>query len=459
MPLTTMNILRASEAFFFRRIPSTGFSLMRVAWAFVTGSFLLMQWKDTTDYYSDIGLLPHRYINVFVRSNYHFTVLDWVTEPNAVFSLYLILLLALFCMMIGLWPRVTTIVSVLLLFSFHERNPTVLGGGDTLLRSIGFLLMLSPGIHGFSISRLPGQWRAWRNNGSLLPSPTMPIWPWRLLLWQMIVLYATSLWYKLLGTMWLDGTAVEAAFHHPVFVRWPDAVVYLLPFTGITDLIELAWQGSWLLLLIPRVLTRSVLGRFARIPLKRVLIIGGLFFHGGIFLIMDAGVFSLAVFTAYIGLLREEDFVWLKQVAGSRAGGLRVDQTRNSQLGNSITVLYDGNCGLCLRSVFWLRLLDHLKSLRFVDFRDTELRTKVAPHLKLEDLDRAMHILVPDQNAKLEARSYRGFDAFRHMAWGLPALWIAAPFLYIPPIPFVGRKIYGQIALRRKTCTHEKCTI
>src|SRR6185295_19314943 len=104
------------------------------------------------------------------------------------------------------------------LFSFHEFDPMILGGGDTLLRNIGFILLIAPS------------------------SPTMSAWPYRLLLWQMIALYTTSFWYKLLGHMWMDGTAVLAALHHPVFSRFPPAIVnMLMPVLPLIDYTSLIW--------------------------------------------------------------------------------------------------------------------------------------------------------------------------------------------------------------------------
>jgi hypothetical protein len=440
------------DGFFFARIASRGFSVMRIAWAFITGAFLLMNWHDVWYYYSEAGMYPHAIEDLYVRHAYRFTILDWVDQPSAVFCLYLILLVTLLCMMIGYRTRLMTIVSVLLLFSFHERNPMILGGGDTLLRNIGFLLMIAQGIDGFSITRLQKQLKFWKRRHELLRSVTMPIWPWRLLLWQMIVLYATSLWYKLLGTMWLNGTAVEATFHHPVYARFSPAITnWLMPTMGLADYLALFWQFSWLLLLIPQ--------RFLGFPLRRLLIFGGILFHGGILLLMDAGVFSLAIFVAYLGLLRDEDIAWLKKIL----------QSPFSNLHSPIIVLYDGHCGLCLRSIFALELMDWFKVLKPVDFRNLTLRKEYAPDLSIRDLDRAMHILYPKKleapfgkaqgrlHSKLEALT--GFDAFRYIAGRLPLLWILEPFLYLPGATSIGRHVYGKIAMKRKKCDHKSCRI
>ncbi len=440
-----MSFLHAIDGLFFRRISASGFGLMRISWAFFTGAFLLMQWKDVTFFYADSGLVSPEMMDRYARASYHFTILDWVHQPLAVFCLYLILLIALFCMMIGLKTRVMTIASVLLLFSFHERNGFILGGGDTLLRDIGFILMIAPNISAFSLDRLELQWILWRDTRAFLPTSTISVWPQRMLLWQMIVLYATSVWYKLLGDMWMNGTAVEATLHHPIYARWTTGFVNtMMPVVAGVDYLTLIWQGAWLLLLIPKWFTDMLPPQLPRIPLRRILLLGGLFFHGGILLLMDAGVFTFAVWTAYLGLVRDEDVAWIKKI---------FSRSPRSQVLGPIIVLYDGRCGLCTRSMFALQTFDWLKRLSPVDFRDAHARTTVAPDLTEKTLDKAMHI-------KLSNGTYlMGFDACRRITWHLPALWLTAPFLYIPGIPHIGRHIYAKIAANRIKCDHEHCAL
>ncbi len=299
-----MSLFRSIEAFFFKQQSARGFGLMRAAWAAVVLFFLLLQWNDITVFFSNAGFFPTDVANTVLRGGYRFTIFSWITAPENVFSIYIFLLGTLTCMLLGIFPRASTIISVLLLTSFHERNSMVLGGGDTLLRNIGFILMIAPNISLFSIQQTRTHTR------------TQSIWPYRLLLWQMIVLYGTSFWYKLLGTLWLHGTAVDTALHHPMFARWPVWVMSLLtPVTPLIDWASLLWEGLWVLLLVPRWFTDLLPPQLPRIPLKRILLLGGIVFHGAIFTLMDAGSFSLAIMAAYCGLLQEEDFWWLHKVS------------------------------------------------------------------------------------------------------------------------------------------------
>lgn len=430
--------LASIDAFFFARRGAWPFGLMRVAWASVALTYLLFQWKDVAAYYSDDGFLPRGLMGLVSREEWIASILTLDGGAGFAFALYLLLLLSLACSALGIAPRISTVASYVLLASFHERDAMTLGGGDTVLRNVGFILMLAPGIESLSFKRLRLQYAAWRSSRAILPPATMPAWPYRLLLWQMIVLYGTSLWWKLLGDMWADGTAVSAALHHKVFLNWPYGVVNLLmPFAPFITWATLAWEAAWLLLLVPRTTVA-----------KRVVLAGGVLFHGSIAFFMNVGSFPYALFAGYLGLLDDRDRAWLRRIVDRRQS-------------HPIAVLYDGSCRLCRRSAFVLALLDAFSHLRLVDFRDAAAKKKTAPHLDESQLDLAMHILLPDLPGEASAKSggsvRTGFEAFRFLTWRLPALWPLMPLLYVPGVSHLGRVLYAWIAQNRRKCTHDRC--
>lgn len=432
-------ILRSVEGFFFARRAAWPFGLMRIAWAGVALAYFLMQWFDVAQYYSDEGFLPRDLVWLVTREDWIFTILSYNGEPWFARTVYCALLAALACSMLGVAPRTSTILSYFLMASFHERDAMTLGGGDTVLRNVGFILMLAPGIRALSLSRAWKQRAQWKGTRALLPPVTMPAWPYRLLLWQLIVIYATSTWWKLLGDMWVDGTAVGAALHHSIFLNWSYSVTnHVMPFAAFLTWSTLLWEGSWVLLLVPRAAMRWLPGRLRDVPMKRLIVAGGFLFHGSIAFFMDVGSFSYAIMASYLGLLDDRDRAWLASLVDKR-------QT------HPIMVLYDGSCRLCRRSALVLALLDAFKHLKLVDFRDAKAKNAVAPHLHESQLDLAMHILLPDGSVRT------GFDAFRFMSWHLPALWPAAPLLYAPGVSHVGRRIYAWVAQNRQKCTHDRC--
>lgn len=438
---------KRTEDFFFRPISASGFGLMRIGWALTVLIYGLGQFADVARYYGAEGLLPANLEHIVTRSVYRFTLLHVITDPQAVVFLYALMLAACVSMILGIYPRLMTIVAVLLLFSFHERNPLSLGGGDTVLRNVGFLLMLAPCGKAFSRKRWRAQWERFRAKLPPLPPAKMPAWPMRLMLWQLMIIYVTTAWDKVLGTMWLQGTAVDSILLHTHFVRWPQTWMMTLGaaspvFTYATLIFELAW----LMLLFPNSVLKYL--RLTSGAVKRGLLVGGVLFHGGIFILMDVGSFSAAMMAAYLGVLTEEDFKAMRNFWNSLWF-----RTHHSKLKtqNSIAVLYDGHCGLCQRSVFTLLMLDHLHRLKLVDFHDAELKKQYAADIALKDLDKAMHIRFPHK------KTFKGFYAVRVLTWHLPVFWIIAPMMYLPGVSFIGNKIYRRVARNRKKCAHESC--
>ena len=55
--------------------------------------------------------------------------------------------------------------------------------------------------------------------------------------------------------------------------------------------------------------------------------------------------------------------------------------------------------------------------------------------------------------ALASGRVHAGFDAYRALAWRLPLGWPLLPTLYLPPVPWVGRRLYGRIAATRHRAT------
>jgi predicted DCC family thiol-disulfide oxidoreductase YuxK len=107
-------------------------------------------------------------------------------------------------------------------------------------------------------------------------------------------------------------------------------------------------------------------------------------------------------------------------------------------------VLYDGMCPLCLRSVPFLVKLDWLNRLHTQDCRDTPHLPRCEVPLEPKRLLEEMHVVTPDRK-----HAYAGFAAFRWMAWRLPAVCWLAPLLYLPGVPWLGRKVYLWVAKNR----------
>jgi len=112
--------------------------------------------------------------------------------------------------------------------------------------------------------------------------------------------------------------------------------------------------------------------------------------------------------------------------------------------GSRAVLLYDGQCPLCQRSVRILQKLDWWRRVEYRDARRAEHLPPTDPLLEPARLLEEMH-LVPAAGRPI----YHGFGAFRWLAWRLPVLWLLAPLLYLPGVPWLGQRLYLWVARNR----------
>ena len=117
--------------------------------------------------------------------------------------------------------------------------------------------------------------------------------------------------------------------------------------------------------------------------------------------------------------------------------------TTTNNIGKGV-VLFDGMCPLCRKSVAILKRLDWLRRLSYHDARDFEHLPESAVPLEQERMLQEMHLVTPDRK-----KVYAGFHAFRWIAGRLPLLWAIWPLLFLPGVPWLGRRVYRWVAKNR----------
>lgn len=116
----------------------------------------------------------------------------------------------------------------------------------------------------------------------------------------------------------------------------------------------------------------------------------------------------------------------------------------NRLFAEPIRVLYDGNCGLCRRTMGVLGVFDWFQQLRPVNALDrSRVESEGLGYLDDADLMQDMHAA---WRAGDDWRDARGYAAYQAIAWRVPLLWPVAPLLYLPPVAAVGRGVYRRVA-------------
>jgi len=118
------------------------------------------------------------------------------------------------------------------------------------------------------------------------------------------------------------------------------------------------------------------------------------------------------------------------------------------------TVLFDGGCPLCRRTVRALRAIDWFGRLHFVDGTDAVARARIAPGLTEAEI--LVEMFVVDSRGQ----RHGGYDGYLRLARAVPLLW---PFALLGPAPglrVAGDRLYRLVAanrIRRGRCTDEVC--
>jgi uncharacterized membrane protein YphA (DoxX/SURF4 family) len=120
-----------------------------------------------------------------------------------------------------------------------------------------------------------------------------PIWPLRLLRAQVGLIYATSGFFKLLGSAWRDGSAVYYTTAQNIFGR----IFHVYPFP--TDFNWVLTALTYATLLWELGFPFLLLNRFTR----RVALITGVGMHLGIWATMEVGPFTWMILATYVAFL------------------------------------------------------------------------------------------------------------------------------------------------------------
>jgi hypothetical protein len=223
-------------------------------------------------------------------SNLRINIFKWLTptETSAWFVLVTYTITSLL-LMIGFKTRISGIITFILLVSLQNRNYTILNSGDTLMRCMLFVLMLSPSGVKYSVD-------SWLRTKKGLPKiESISYATVRLLQLQFALVYLATTLFKLKGYDWVDGTAVYYTSRLTNFQRFAIPLLFDIPsltkfFTWTALAIEFAmgvliWVKEW----------------------RKWVLLSGIALHLGIEITMSIGFFEWIMISAYILFLESHE--------------------------------------------------------------------------------------------------------------------------------------------------------
>ena len=236
-------------------------------------------------------------------------------------------------------------------------------------------------------------WRIFRGKEGDEPPLAVP-WAQRLMQLQVATVYLGAFLSKAGGEKWANGTAAYYPLHLPETVRFPmlgsDVLWVINLITWGTIAVELALAT---LVWVPR--------------LRLYVLAAGVMLHLGIEYSMNIPLFSFMMIVSYVTFLTAADFqnflAWAKTP-------LRLTPLR---------LVYDGECDFCKSALLAVRFLDVFRQVTFIDAHDAAAREEAG--VRMTDAEQAAIAVNPT------GRQFAGFDAFRALAWQLPATTLFAP--------------------------------
>jgi len=282
----------AWNRFFHERTEVWTAGLIRIGLGLVLLVDLTVFSLDASLWYSSAGSLSYAESRQLVDTDTLTLFALFDNTPGKVAAYLAVLILAVALFLIGFYARVQAVVIFVMLASLHHRNHLMLEGEDVLMRLLSFFCIFLPLDHWCSVR---SWWR--RRKGGPAFAQEAPVWPWRLIQFQMTLLYVSTAVVKLHGPEWIDGTAMY-------YVSRLDDV-----FIG-------NFLPDWLLNSLPclRLLTWGVLVFETVLPLalwirqtRRWFLYAALLFHLAIDLNMNLFLFHWTMMVGLLAFLQRDD--------------------------------------------------------------------------------------------------------------------------------------------------------
>ncbi|HYZ91271.1 MAG TPA: HTTM domain-containing protein [Actinomycetota bacterium] len=268
--------------FWFEPRSTAPVSLFRIAYGAVVLVWGLSFAPDLLTFYSRNGFIPE-------QPPGGWGLLQLWNSNVMLLLVYGLLLTSAACLIVGYKSRLAAVTLWLMMVSLQARNPYVQTGGELVLRLTGLYMMFVPGGESFSLDR----WR--KDKEHFWEFPKRAPWGMRLAQIQLSAIYLFTVWTKVPGRTWNDGSAVGYALQLRPYLRLP------IP-ERILDFVPLMNLFTWATLAIELSMAILIWNR----KLRPWVMLGGIALHGGIEIALKVGFFSYAMWVLYTVFIPED---------------------------------------------------------------------------------------------------------------------------------------------------------
>lgn len=271
--------------FWFEPQATSSVALFRIAFGLVAVGWTVSLIPDVMTFYGPDGILP----SPPARQPYEWGLLFWFPHPTVVIAIVAGTLAAAIAVTVGAFTRTASVLLAVGLMCIAQRNDFVTNSGDTVVRNLAFLLILTPAGAALSVDRFrKARDRFWE-------FPARAPWGLRLIQIQVSVGYLSAVWQKAAGETWRDESAVSYALRMENIGRLPTPafITESASITGALTLATLLLEFSLGVLVWNRVCRPWVLAL-------------GVCFHLAINWSIMVGFFSWAMIASYLAFVPPE---------------------------------------------------------------------------------------------------------------------------------------------------------
>jgi hypothetical protein len=287
--MTLRGLFRSWNEFFFKPQSPAPVCLFRILYGVILIANLLMLRLEWLMWYG-----PHAFTSL-ITTHFMFrgptmSLFEILPQTDLAINIFFWAFLACAVMLTaGFMTRFNAVAVYVCLGSIHMRNGFILNSGDTLMLVCGFFLMFAPSGALYSVDH----WmrvRRGREDAVPMCSP----WAQRMLQIQTAVVYFATFYWKSLGILWVNGTAVYYALRLEDFQRFP-----LPPLHNLYLIKTLTWST----LVIEFALGVLIWFKETRYPV----LLAGICLHIGIEYAMNIPLFEWMIVATYVNFVEPED--------------------------------------------------------------------------------------------------------------------------------------------------------
>ena len=300
--MTFRRVLQSWDRFLFQPISPVPVALYRIGFGVLVLVDLLFLLPDLHTFFGERGILPMADSLQYLRTPRLNVLAHLPNEPAWLVAFFAVALIAAVCVTVGFLTRISALVLWLCLVSLHHRNPIIIHAGDGFLRLASFYLVFSAAGRAISVDRWLRVRRGIEPAGE--PPPAAPLGQ-RLIQVQLAIVYIATVYWKLHGHTWVDGTAVYYATRIREYDRFP--VPYLFDHLWTIKLL------TWGTVAVELAMATLVWFRDLRYPV----LLAALMLHLGLEYSMNIQLFQWVMISAFVLFVEPEDLrrfrEWLRR--------------------------------------------------------------------------------------------------------------------------------------------------